>query len=526
MGMVAPLQRIASAFFVLLGRRGDITRAAQQRGVPRQTLYRESQRVVAAVGGESHQAEVMRLRQRIADLEAERASAQAEAQKRQLLTVTIDRDKQAEFASVGQAEGVSLPVLRTLLEVLLGDAGPSVAKLGRLTRAASERAGEVLSVLDEASRPLVRQGLADEIFVGRQPVLMVVEPDSLCWVNGRLAPSREGTEWASEFRQLPGLAQVTCDRGSGLRNGIKQINGERRAAGQALLAEQADHFHLCYAAARALRLQKNETARAIKKAEAAQQRLASRQWHGQKCVGRAGQVTRYWRQAEQAMDRWSGSERAWHRLREGLALFTPTGELNRRERVQALIAEVEPELTGAAWAKVKRQLAAPELCTFLDRAHEQLAALPMEPAVREALIEAEGLRRRPELTQGEGTKPATLRGTLLVTGVLMSLLGSTGQAAVEAVRKVFRHTWRASSLVEGVNSVLRMQQARHRRLTPEMLNLKRLYWNCRALRTGRRRQQSPYQRLGLVMPELRWWQMLKLPPEQLRQELSALRKTE
>ena len=43
--------------------------------------------------------------------------------------------------------------------------------------------------------------------------------------------------------------------------------------------------------------------------------------------------------------------------------------------------------------------------------------------------------------------------------------------------------WRASSLVEGINSVLRMQQARHRRLTPGLLDLKRLYWNCHRFRT-------------------------------------------
>lgn len=525
MGMVAPLQRIASAFFVFLGRRGDVTRQAQERGVCRQTLYRESQQAVAAVEGESQRAEIARLQERIAELERDEAAADVRAKKRQPLTVTIDRDKQAEFATVGQAEGVSLPVLRTLLQVLLNDASPSVATLGRLTQAACRRATELLPVFDEVSRPLVRQGLADEIFVGRRPVLMVVEPDSLCWVNGRLAPSRDGDEWAKDFRQLPALEQVTCDRGGGLRNGIKQINAQRLADGQTLLADQADHFHLCYDAAKALRSQKNATARAVHKAEQAQQRLTSRQWHGQSCAGRASHVQRYWRLAEQAMDEWSAGERAWRRLREGLGLFTPTGELNSRARVQALIAEVEPQLTGPAWAKVKRLLAAPELCTFLDRVQEQLTALPLEPAVREAVIEAEGIRQRPPLAQGEGTRPAAVRGILLATGVLLSLLGTAGQEAVAAVRNVLRNTWRASSLVEGVNSVLRMQQARHRRLTQNMLDLKRLYWNCRTLRTGRRRNQSPYQRLGVPLPRMRWWELLKLTPEQLRHELSVVRNT-
>lgn len=521
MGMVAPLQRIASAFFVFLGRRGDVTREARQRGVPRQTVYRESERAVVAVAGEQQRAEVACLRERVAALERERAGALAEATKRQRLTVLLDADKQAEFASVGQGEGVSLPILRTLLGVLLGEATPSVAQLGRFTQAACRRAAQLLPVLDELSRPLVRQAVADEIFVSQKPILMVVEPDSLCWMNGRLAPSREGDEWANDLGQLSALEQVTCDRGVGLRQGVKQINVQRRAQGQALVTDQADHFHLARAAAKALRWQKCEAARALKKAEGAQKKLDAYQRHGRNCSGVVRQANRCWRRAEAALDGWSAGGAAWGRLREGLGMFTPAGELNSRARVQALIAEVGPQLTGPAWAKVRRLLAAAETCTFLDRAHEQLAALPLEPEVRDALVEAEGMRRRPGLTQGEGTGPAARRGTLLVTGVLLSLLGAAGQQAVEAVRQVLRHTWRASSLVEGLNSVLRMHQARHRRLTQPMLDLKRLYWNCRTLRTGKRRQQFPYGRLGLVLPKLRWWELLKLSPEQLRQELSA-----
>lgn len=521
MGMVAPLERIASAFFVLCGRRGDVTRQAQERGVSRQTLYRESQQTVTVLEGAAHQAEIAQLQQRIAELEREHEQACAEAEQRHALTVTIDRDKQAEFASVGQAEGVSLPCLRNLLRVLLAKSAPSVATLGRLTQAAGQRARELLPVLDAISRPLVRQALTDEIFVGRKPVLMVVEPDSMCWVNGRLAPNRSGNEWAKDLRQLPALEQMTCDQGTGLGNGLKQINAEREQNQQALVAFQVDHFHLFREAKKALRRQKHEAAKAIKKAEAAQQKLAQREWHGQKCTVQKAQVQRWWRLAEEAMDRWSANERAWDRLQKGFGLFTATGELNSRARVQALIAEVEPHLTGTYWDKVRRLLATPETCTFLDRAHQQLAELSLEPEVREAVIEAEGLGRRPELAKGEGTKPAAMRGILLVMGVLMSQFGAAGTQAAAAVQQVLERTCRASSLVEGVNSVIRMHQARHRRLTQEMLDLKRLYWNCRTLRTGPRRGQSPYERLGVILPEISWWDMLKLSPEQLRERVSA-----
>jgi len=42
---------------------------------------------------------------------------------------------------------------------------PSVATLGRVTLEAGEKAGPLLKVLDEAVRPKVKQGTADEIFL-------------------------------------------------------------------------------------------------------------------------------------------------------------------------------------------------------------------------------------------------------------------------------------------------------------------------------------------------------------------------
>ena len=75
--------------------------------------------------------------------------------------------------------------------------------------------------------------------------------------------------------------------------------------------------------------------------------------------------------------------------------------------------------------------------------------------------------------------------------------------------------------MEGLNSIVRMHQGRHRRLTQGLLDLKRLNWNCRTFRTGKRRKQTPYGLLGLKLPTDDWWQLLKIPPEQLRQQLSA-----
>ena len=78
--------------------------------------------------------------------------------------VEVTPEKQAEVASVAQAEGVSLPVARRILQVLLPPKARSVPTLGRASAEAGRHAGRLLEVLDEAAGPRVAQATADEIF--------------------------------------------------------------------------------------------------------------------------------------------------------------------------------------------------------------------------------------------------------------------------------------------------------------------------------------------------------------------------
>ena len=187
-----------------------------------------------------------------------------------------------------------------------------------------------------------------------------------------------------------------------------------------------------------------------------------------------------------------------------------------------VLAETLPRLPEAAFAKGKRQLRQPESLAYLERVERQVAALPLPAELKRAALRQEGLRRRPEALRGEGPPAAARRGVLLVCALLLGQAGEVGHEAVTAVQDICRRAYRASSLVECLNSVLRMHQAGQRRLTQGLLDLKRLYWNCHQFGGGRRRGTTPYQRLGVPWPEgLRWWEVLKLAPEQLRDKLST-----
>jgi hypothetical protein len=159
-------QRIASAFAVLCGQYGDVTQMAKDREQSRQSLYREADQVANAVDGAAAQARIDELERQLAE---QRAEVQA-LQGRLKHAVEITPDKQHEFATVAQAEGVSLSVARRLLRVVEGSQStPSVPTLGRATLEAGQRANGLLKVLDEAARPLVKQATADEIFLAATP---------------------------------------------------------------------------------------------------------------------------------------------------------------------------------------------------------------------------------------------------------------------------------------------------------------------------------------------------------------------
>jgi hypothetical protein len=59
-------------------------------------------------------------------------------------------------------------------------------------------------------------------------------------------------------------------------------------------------------------------------------------------------------------------------------------------------------------------------------------------------------------------------------------------------------------------------------MTQGLRDRKRLYWNLRRFRIGHRRDQSPCGLLGLKLHDLSFWEFLKLTPEELRQQRSAM----
>jgi hypothetical protein len=494
---------------------GSVTRRAREVGCSRQTVYEHGRRVSqavqqACVPGPSRTellAEVARLRS-----ENEQLWEWLDQ------TIEFPRERQQEFTVTGAAMGLSLTQVRELLRIVLPQRCPGRSTLGEWVGRWAQKAGQVLRSLDQSCRRLVRMLCIDEIFCRRMPVLMAAEPNSMAWLVGQRGPDRRGATWHGVLAPWTALEYVVADGGSGIRAGVEQLQGERQQSGGPALALNLDVFHTKQEANRIVRQQWQQAEAVWDKAVAKEHEVEHLRQRGQNTSQHNRGLSSAWDKARAWFERVDGQEKAWQQAAEALELFWPDGRLNDRASAEARIAAVVPELTDAQWAKTCRVLQDRRSLTFLDRLHEQLQQAEPNVELREALVRLWWLRRhRPR--SGEGPPAAHLAEPL--QRMICAKLTANWQAAYRRVAEALRQAVRASSVVECMNSVTRMHQARHRHLTQPLLDLKRLYWNCRPFREGKRRNACPYKLLGLPLPSFDWWSLLNTPSEDLAQQLST-----
>jgi hypothetical protein len=512
---------IGNAAAVLSGVWGAVTRRSEQSGYSRTAIYQHTERVVQAVA--NAQAGSMSYEELWA--ENERLKAEKEALWQVWSEVEeLSESKQREFASAGSAMGLSLTQLVILLTIVLpGRMVPSRATVGRWVQHSQRQSHRMLDVLDRACQRLVLVVCLDEIFFHREPGLMGVEPISLAWLAGQRGPDRSGESWCEVMKHWPHLEHVIADGGQGLERGVKLANEARCQAqapegdAPAPITMGLDVFHTQRELERVLQRLWNRVERQIEAAVKADAKLEQAKRRGHDPRGVAGHAGRAWRQAERLFDEAVHAQEAVEQLKEALGWFAASGHLYTRKPAQAQLNEATRQLQGDGWKKAKRLLSDARTLSHVDRLHEQLRSAIAEPLLRDALVHLWYLLRR--LKQAEGDERVHRSQLVAMACVLCDRLCPDWKAGYVKVDELLSQAVRASSAVEGVHSVVRMHQGRHRHVSQGMLDLKRLYWNCRAFECGKRKGRSPYELLGLKLPTSDWWQLLQMDPQELEQKL-------
>ncbi len=331
------------------------------------------------------------------------------------------------------------------------------------------------------------------------------------------AADRKAETWVEQLVPFDRLEFAISDAAKGIAKAVSDLAQARREDPEAPALEHGlDVFHTTMEAKRVLAKQWRMTEAAWEKAEAADLAVARSRQQGidARGVARSAQVA--WSRATALFEQAGRHEAAWGRAHAALDLFRADGQLNDRGHARAEIVEALAGLTGPDWSKVRNFLNDTRGLNFLDRMRRRLELAEPDTGWREAMAWRWWLLHR--------RVPCSHPLMRLVRAVGRECeLTEPEQASYDRVSAVLLDTFRASSAVECMNSVLRMQQSRHKVMTQPMLDLKRLYWNCHEFRSGPRKKACPYQVLGLKLPTYDFWTLLQTDPKELTQRLSTAR---
>jgi hypothetical protein len=326
---------------------------------------------------------------------------------------------------------------------------------------------------------------------------------------------RKAETWSNRLAPFDRLEFAVSDAAAGIAKAVAGLADARRDDPEAPTLEHGlDLFHTTMEANRVLARHWRRAEAAWDQAEAADAKVDALKRQGLDARGAAQAARAAWRKAIASLERTERLEAAWRRAQAALDLFGADGRPNDLGRAEAEIAAARDDLTGPDWSKVGHFLEDPRSLRFLDRMHRRLEVAEPRPRWRETMTWRWWLRHR------------RVRPSDPVTELIRAVgrdrpLSAEERASYDRVAAVLEDTFRASSAVECMNSVLRMQQSRHRRMTQAMLDLKRLYWNTRSFRSGPRRDACPYQALGLGLPTYDFWELLQIHPARLTQQLST-----
>ncbi len=519
---------IGNAAARLCGQHGDVTTQATQAGCSRQSVYDHADKVQqvleeARLPGPSR-AELLHLYEQ---LRLENAELRQQLARRTEF-IEFNERRRRRLAVELDAMGLSLTQTEVVFEVLLQDqpacvnpqAKPSRATIGRWVQAACLLAAGVLSVLDKHTCGLAVQLCPDEIFFHGKPVLMAVEPGSLAVLLCHKAEDRTGQTWLRALQPFSRLEYVNSDAGTGLQAGLAELKRLRQADAAAAATQPLeltcalDVFHTTKEAQLRLARLWRKLEAAWASAEQADQDFKHAKPKQRGGKRRAQQAA--WAEVQRHFKRYERYEAAWKQAKAALGVFRPDGQLNDRAWATGQIEAACQVLVGPTWSKVRSLLRDERALAWLDRLHRQLEQAEPRKEVREAMLEWWRLEQNKDKA---GVVQALAQGQYCRT-----LLGDW-QQSYQRVSAVLSGTVRASSCVECVNSVLRMQQQRHRNISQGMLDLKRLYWNTRCFRQGKRKGKCPYQLLGASLPTYDFWQLLHTDPAKLAQQLSSCQVT-
>lgn len=398
---------------------------------------------------------------------------------------------------------VPLEGIQRCLEEVLG----TRRSLGYLSEVITHAQQEAAAFQDHLVYEGAGTGLLDELFVHRGPILVAVEPHSTALLLLSKEEARDGDPWGVRLLETQEhgfrFTQVASDQAKGIAAGVQAAFGED-------LSHQADVGHLFGEAAR-LEAHLERAAYTAMEEEAKCWRVLDSAKSERVIAARI----EAWETAHQKMEEALSLSEDFQYLAEELYGGTiPVGPDGTPRSLEALhgdldallslLEEVPCEKAQALRKRLAQQRK--NLLTFWgdwERHLAQLQRLIPHPEGLQALLVEDFLgRRKPSPATQAALKKAQALGEFH--------FGEQTPLLREQVASILDGLVRSSALVETANSWLRPYLSTRKGVSQGFLDLIRLYRNTRTYRRGKRKGHSPFELLGVALPE-DWLSLVGLP---------------
>ena len=439
---------------------------------------------------------------------------------RKIIAITPNRMKRTTLSLVLPG-GVSERSIRDCLRAAF-DEERCAAFVSALIHEAGQRAGEILAKVNHAVMGAVMQA-RDELFVGRDPILLMVDPHSLVITGLYATEDRDAETWGCVLLftqdrrvQIKGLSEDGC------------IPYEKSCKLAKLYAAiQKDVWHPLEEVRKVIHDIEREAYKKLETTEKLEKQLLKRwddavfvQWVGayeqlEALLTQIDQLS-FWRgclwDAVELVD-WRNGEIRHRAINQWLADETLKGiQQLSHPRIQKLAERLEKQL--------------PEMLTFLDDIAQPLAAWQAQAeqcfqdhSYTTCFQNSVARLWRLEHALRNGHKQFR-KAALEAEQWLAAWIEDDPQlqALAEKLLFILEKTVRTSSAAETINSVLRPYLDRRRKCTDLesrqlFLNLFVLWFNMHKFERGPRKGKSPYELAGIDLGTDDWLTLLGYPPD-------------
>lgn len=478
---------------------GAVSALAKEYHISRQTIYNACQRLEEGLNG--HRGRRSRAQQRRLQKEIRRLEDELRFTQEYLRLIEAgplgSPHALEDFVLVCAVRGVTL---RGIVEVVW--AAFRLKRSHSWAKEIIDRASQKAQAVFERLRPWrnASQIVADEIFLGKLPLLVAAEPQSLAVLRLSVEKHRDAAAWSRLFEGFEGVKTVASDLGKGLLTAIAAWPW----------AHQPDLFHALKILYESMRKWERRCYRKIREEYEWEEKWKQRRRKGKKCSGQRMQHHRARKKTDQALIRFDEAERVVRHMWQAVQIVDPTGRWIPLEERQRTIENGLRKLESLGIPhpkKVKGYWAHENFLTFARTVEEAFAQIP---------IDVEELSRKEVLDAAAAVwarKKGTVRGRRALVATLRALTAkracSNFGEVCEQVGTILGRILRASSAIECLNSMWRVVQQVKKSFGTKFAYLVALHHNMKPFTEGPRKGRTPFELLGVSLPTNNWLELLR-----------------